>query len=274
MAAAVSAAWDAGIRLYDVAPFYGHGLAEQRLGEALGSRLDQATISTKVGIRIASDDRTRSAHLRTRWKANAPGYSVPAYDEEGIRACFYESTARIGREHIDFVLLHGLTTFPCEAERHLTEARRALETLRDAGLAGYVGAAVNSIEAAERVLDGWKPDVLLIAGALSLAGTEPAAGFLERCQKLGISIIAAAPFAGGTIFKDSVTGLMALCGEYDVSLAAAAVQYAIRSTAVDHVVAAMSRPERVASMLEAASQPIPDEFWAKLDAAGIGNLLR
>ena len=31
----VEAAWGAGVRFFDTAPLYGHGLAERRLGEAL-----------------------------------------------------------------------------------------------------------------------------------------------------------------------------------------------------------------------------------------------
>ncbi|MGH7785859.1 MAG: aldo/keto reductase, partial [Candidatus Binatia bacterium] len=34
-AATVDAAWDAGLRWFDTAPLYGHGLSEQRLGAAL-----------------------------------------------------------------------------------------------------------------------------------------------------------------------------------------------------------------------------------------------
>ena len=35
--AVVDAAWDAGIRYFDTAPLYGHGLSEQRVGRALGA---------------------------------------------------------------------------------------------------------------------------------------------------------------------------------------------------------------------------------------------
>lgn len=49
-AAAVDAAWDAGIRYFDTAPHYGLGLSERRLGEALRRRpRDAYTLSTKVG---------------------------------------------------------------------------------------------------------------------------------------------------------------------------------------------------------------------------------
>ena len=33
--AVIDGAWEAGLRYYDTAPFYGHGLSELRLGEGL-----------------------------------------------------------------------------------------------------------------------------------------------------------------------------------------------------------------------------------------------
>ena len=49
-AAAVSAAWDRGIRYFDTAPHYGLGLSERRLGRALaGCPRDAYMLSTKVG---------------------------------------------------------------------------------------------------------------------------------------------------------------------------------------------------------------------------------
>src|SRR3954469_25282796 len=54
--ATVNAPWDDGIRYYDNAPFYGAGLAEVRMGEALADRpRDQYVISAKVG-RIILDE--------------------------------------------------------------------------------------------------------------------------------------------------------------------------------------------------------------------------
>jgi D-threo-aldose 1-dehydrogenase len=46
----IDAAWQGGIRFFDTAPLYGHGLAEMRLGEALARRPRESyVIATKVG---------------------------------------------------------------------------------------------------------------------------------------------------------------------------------------------------------------------------------
>ena len=55
-AATVDAAWDQGIRYFDTAPFYGAGLSEIRLGDALAGRpRDAFVLSTKVG-RVILDE--------------------------------------------------------------------------------------------------------------------------------------------------------------------------------------------------------------------------
>ena len=48
--AIVSAAWQAGVRYFDTAPFYGAGLSEIRLGKQLAPHpRDDCVLSTKVG---------------------------------------------------------------------------------------------------------------------------------------------------------------------------------------------------------------------------------
>ena len=48
--ATVERAWDLGMRYFDTAPLYGHGLSERRVGAALrGQPRDAFLLSTKVG---------------------------------------------------------------------------------------------------------------------------------------------------------------------------------------------------------------------------------
>ena len=54
--ATVEAAWNAGVRYFDTAPFYGSGLSEIRLGQALSKyNRDDFVLSTKVG-RVILDE--------------------------------------------------------------------------------------------------------------------------------------------------------------------------------------------------------------------------
>jgi D-threo-aldose 1-dehydrogenase len=63
-AAAVDAAWEAGIRYYDTAPHYGLGLSERRIGAALATRPRATfTVSTPVCPAIGCR-RGPTSHLR------------------------------------------------------------------------------------------------------------------------------------------------------------------------------------------------------------------
>ncbi len=51
----VAAAWNAGFRYFDTAPFYGLGLSEIRVGHALSGRSRaNFTLSTQVGTRLVA----------------------------------------------------------------------------------------------------------------------------------------------------------------------------------------------------------------------------
>ena len=62
----VAAAWEAGVRYVDTAPFYGVGQAERCVGDALRERpRDEWVLSTKVG-RLAAAEPDRSVHADGR----------------------------------------------------------------------------------------------------------------------------------------------------------------------------------------------------------------
>lgn len=85
--ATVNGAWDAGIRYYDNAPFYGAGLAEIRMGEALANQpRDQYVISTKVGRLVLDEIEDVSArNLREKgdvFKFGRPNKIINDYTED------------------------------------------------------------------------------------------------------------------------------------------------------------------------------------------------
>jgi D-threo-aldose 1-dehydrogenase len=67
---------------------------------------------------------------------------------------------------------------------------------------------------------------------------------------------------------ERVRAMSAVCAQYDVPLAAAALQFSMRDPRITTTVVGMTRPERVAQTVDLANHPIPDELWAQLDAVG------
>lgn len=114
---AISAAYDAGLRVFDTAQAYGAGHSETLLGEVLGDR-PEARIVTKVGIGIDPDQRRLTGFVT---------------DPAALRAGLEASLKRLRRERIDLVLVH-----PNEFE--IDEARPVFDWLADEHDAGRVSA--------------------------------------------------------------------------------------------------------------------------------------
>lgn len=115
--AAVHAALDAGVTLFDTAPLYGHGHADTVLARALGDRIRQVTVATKVGVRIAGDDAESDLspqHLRDDCDA---------------------SLRRLGVDALDLLQVH----WPCERGTPLADTLETLVALQDAGKIRHFG---------------------------------------------------------------------------------------------------------------------------------------
>lgn len=109
---------DAGLKFFDTADAYSRGAAEEILGQALGSRRNQAIVATKVGYRMDEGPNDMGAGRRH------------------IVAACEASLKRLGCDHIDLLQLHGYDELtPVE------ETLRAFDDLTSAGKVRYIGAS-------------------------------------------------------------------------------------------------------------------------------------
>jgi D-threo-aldose 1-dehydrogenase len=119
----LEAAFDAGIRHYDVAPMYGYGEAESCLGEFLQRYRAEVTVTTKYGIPPARKSRLRSLarHVAGPIVKNLPGLKHrlaavanattrtaehATFIPTQARASLERSLAALRTDHIDLWLLH------------------------------------------------------------------------------------------------------------------------------------------------------------------------
>ena len=104
--AIVSAAWAAGVRYIDTAPFYGFGQAERCVGDAMrGAPRDEWVLSTKVGRLLrphAAPPRHGEIGIRCR---STPNYD---YSYDGIMRSFEDSLQRLGLARIDILFVHDI----------------------------------------------------------------------------------------------------------------------------------------------------------------------
>ena len=115
-------AFDAGIRHYDTAPYYGYGEAERVLGEFLREKRDQVTITTKFGIQPPAMVRNRLVNqlarkilglapsLRAVLSKKAQSLSKSgSFSAEAARTSLEQSLKSLGTDRIDLFLLHEPT---------------------------------------------------------------------------------------------------------------------------------------------------------------------
>src|SRR5438128_11475305 len=137
----VEAAWDAGIRFFDTAPLYGHGLAERRLGAVLRAKpREEFVLATKVGrlLRAGAPPEPGQAY-----KGAPPLNPVYDFSYDGVMRSVEESLARPGLDRVDVLHIHD----PDEHfEEALAGAYRALDRLRAEGTIRAVGAGMNQAE--------------------------------------------------------------------------------------------------------------------------------
>lgn len=146
----LNAAFDAGIRHFDVAPMYGFGAAEECLGEFLQQHHAVATVTTKYGIPPARNrwflDAARGIAkpvlgllpgLKQRMARAAnqvagTGARLP-FTAERAMTSLHESLRKLRVERIDLFLMH-------EASAGDLSDETLLEALRGAVEAGKIGA--------------------------------------------------------------------------------------------------------------------------------------
>jgi len=274
----VEAAWKAGIRFFDTAPLYGHGLAELRLGAVLSSKpRDEFVLATKVGrlLRAGAPPEPGQAY-----KGVPPVNPVFDFSYDGVMRSVEESLSRLGLDRIDVLHIHDPDD---HFEEALTGAYRALDRLRGEGSIRAVGAGMNQSEMLVRFARETNFDCFLLAGRYTLLDRSGAAELLPLCAERQIAIIAGGVFNSG-ILADPRPGatfnyttappelvrraaeLKAVCDRAGASLKAAAIQFPLRHPAVATVLTGCRSVAEVEQNIRAFQADIPDELWPLLDA--------
>jgi D-threo-aldose 1-dehydrogenase len=288
---AVEEAFARGIRYFDTAPLYGHGLSEKRLGSALAGRARSSfALSTKVGRLIIQDDSRRGM---------ADGFAVAGsraifdYSRDGVRRSFDSSLERLGVDYVDILYLHDIGRLT-HGERHaemlkiaLDEALPTMAELRDSGTVGAIGIGVNEQDVCLEVLPRFDLDCIMLAGRYTLLEQRNAIELLTQAQTRGIPILVAGPYNSGLLagaagpgetynyapadesMRASAQGVYQACAAERVDVGAAALQFPLAHPAVACVVTGMRNAAEVSSAVNRMEATIPAAFWQHLRRQGL-----
>jgi D-threo-aldose 1-dehydrogenase len=271
--------WDAGIRFYDTAPMYGHGLAELRTSENLRwKRRDDFVLSSKVGRRLVPARRETIDFAP--WTQGAPFRMEFDYTYDGTMRTFEDSLQRLALERMDIVFIHDIDVFT-------RGCYKALERLRGEKVVTAIGVGVNEWEVCHEALKQRDFDCFLLAGRYTLLEQEALDKFLPLCEQRGAAVLVGGGFNSGILatgakpaakynyapapahVMDKVARIEAVCTEYGVPLPAAALQFVVAHPAVPSFCAGTRTVEQLKQNLAWFSQPIPAEFWAALKQKGL-----
>jgi len=278
------------IRYFDVAPHYGFGLAERRLGAALREAPRQdVVLSTKVGRLL---EPTREQGVRHGFVDADPFEPVFDYSYDAVLESHRDSCRRIGVDRIDILLAHdlGRETHAAEAERHecafIEGGYVAMLELKAAGAIDRIGIGVNEIEICDRLLDRLSLDVILLAGRYTLL-EQGALDLLDRCAAIGVEVIIGGPFNSGLLVESGgatrhynyapapnallarADALATECDALGVPLPAAALAFPFGHPAVACVLPGFASPRHVDQFASWRDREIPAALWARLQANGL-----
>ena len=289
----LQAAWDEGIRYFDTAPFYGHGLSERRIGDFLRDKpRDDYALSTKVG-RLLVPDRAYAMEQTGDPRA-MPFRPVFDFTYDGVMRSHENSLQRLGLERIDILFLHDLGSFS-QKENHAETMRqaldgggiRALQELRDSGVVRAIGAGVNEWQVIDELMNHGRFDVFLLANRYTLLDQQVIDTLFPRILREGVAIVAGAPLNSGILATgpiptaqydyaqasgemiEKTRRIKALTDRYGTTLIRAALSFPLGHPAVTALIPGFSNAAEFADNLAGYREAIPAALWDDLRAEGL-----
>src|SRR4051812_30534355 len=208
----IATAADLGVTLFDVAPLYGHGLAEHRLGTVL-KRLPRESfvLSTKVGrwLKPAPGERRSPS----RYRGGLSFDLVLDYSYDGTMRALEQSMHRLAVPSLDIALIHdvdvwthGKDAIEDRFKEAMEGAYRALDELRSNKTVKAIGVGVNESAMCTRFANAADIDAVLLAGRYSLLEQPALADFLPLAEKKGIGVMLGGVFNSGILATGAVAG--------------------------------------------------------------------
>ncbi|MFM1962641.1 MAG: hypothetical protein RLZZ172_1486 [Bacteroidota bacterium] len=252
----VHAAIDAGINFFDVAPFYGITLAEERLGEALKGKRDKVILATKCGR-----------------------YGLRDFDfsYQRILDSADESLARLQTDHVDLMQLHDIE-FGTK-EQVLNEAIPALYEIKKSGRARYIGITglpVNYLAEIARQVD---IDTILSWAHYNLLQDEINKELVPLSKERDLGLMNAAPLLQRILSDASIPSwhnapagmqamqlpLQACCAKYGLKLSDVAIAFATAHPDIASTIIGMCDTVNVSNNIKALETQIPEELLEEIE---------
>jgi D-threo-aldose 1-dehydrogenase len=290
--AAIEAAWSAGVRYYDMAPWYGLGLAERRYGSFLHNKSrSDFVLSSKVGKLLKASKTAKNKEYFPF--SPSPNDVVYDYSASGVRRSIEDSLQRLGVDSIDIAFVHDISPdnkyLPTPWTEQFEIARKGafpeLTRMREEGLIKGWGIGVNTPEPIMRLLEVADPDVCLLASQYSLIDHKNALDqVFPAARAKNVSFVIGSSLNAGFIsgsprynygkesykippaFLEKRKNLREVASNHGVDLRTAALQFSAAPDVAAALVVGASSERQILADYTSMQTKIPAEFWTDLKA--------
>ncbi len=251
----VHVALDHGIDFIDTSPFYGRGMSEVLLGQALkGVSRDSYLLGTKLGR-----------------------YSVGHFDFSAKRVVesVDVSLERMKVDHLDICLCHDIEFV--DMSQIVEETLPALRKIQEQGKVRFVGVSGYPMKMFRYVLDRTNLDVVLSYNHYTIQNTM-FADLVPYLKEKNVGIMNAAPFSARLLTNaplppwhkatDDVRRLCKQaarhCQSKGTDIAQLALQFSLANPDMTTCITGSANPDRIAQWAEWAQQPLDEQLLAEV----------
>jgi D-threo-aldose 1-dehydrogenase len=293
--ATIEAAWNAGVRYYDMAPWYGLGLAERRYGNFLHNKnRSEFVLSSKVGKLLRA---SKTAKNKGYFPFSpSPNDVIYDYTASGVRRSIEDSLQRLGIDSIDIAFVHDISSdnkyLPTSWQQQFEIAQKGafpeLTRMRDEGLIKGWGIGVNTPEPILRLLEVADPDICLLASQYSLIDHKNALDqVFPAARAKNVSFVIGSSLNAGFIsgsprynygkesykipaaFLKKRASLREVAGNHGVDLRTAALQFSAAPDVAAALVVGASSEQQILADYTSMQTKVPAEFWTELKAQNL-----
>jgi L-galactose dehydrogenase len=250
---AVDCAIDHGINFFDVSPYYGRGLAEERLGRYLAGKRERVVLATKVG----------------RYDRDPPhGFDFSA---GRVFASIEESLRRLRTDVVDLFLAHDVEF--ARKELILGETLPAMRRLQEEGKVRYVGVTGYPLSLLRALAEEAEVDVVLSYCHYNLLNTRLEQELAPTAKRRGVGLINASPLHMGALTASgpppwhpappevlrAARDVATWCAERGHDIADLGLRFALRNSSVASTLVGMRTEAEVLANVES----LMSDLWPR-----------